>query len=115
MTPAEFEAVRERAAFKAMAARAFHLRPAEAAALGLLFSRAGRACSYEQIASDWSAHGLCNGSDQGVRKRVERVRRKLEDIGLPAVIQTVARGYAVAPGHARQIEAAPRWASGVAA
>lgn len=89
------------------------LRPAEAAALRQLMRRAGGVVSIRALAEGFEGHANCTGSADAIRKRIERVRAKLADVGLGQVIETLAgEGYGIDVQHVLLIENAIAYACG---
>jgi DNA-binding response OmpR family regulator len=96
--------------------RALGIRPAEAYALRQLTRRPGTPVTLRSIADEYGDKGgFCTGSDDAIRKRVERVRTALSDVGCEGAIQTIvgAKAYVVEPRDARRIENAVLYACGI--
>ena len=119
----DFETEIRWAGWRALAAAAFNLRPNEAHALTLMRRRAGAAVTFAAFAGfigqAAKSHGEA-GTTGAIRKRVERVRAKIEDIGCAGIIETVrdgpfspARGYRMSREGAGRIDEAVRCACGL--
>lgn len=95
--------------------RALGLRVAEAHALRLLMRRPGRIVTFADLARDYEGHGPHRRTDSALRKRVERARAALADLGCADAIETVSgeKAYVVHEAGARRIEAALLFASGL--
>lgn len=116
---ADYETELRWAGWRAMAAAAFNLRPAEAHALALLRRRAGMDVPIRAFAE---FVGQTNsgepGSDAGVRKRIERVRARLNDVGCGDIIATVtdthrARAFRLERAGSSRLDHALRCACGL--
>lgn len=115
MTPDGFRAAMFELGWIALAQRALALRPAEAHALRQLVRWAGRPVTLHQLADGYDRHGRSTGSENGIRKRVERARTALRDIGLDGVIRTVVgeKAYTVTAEDVRRIDRGLLFACGV--
>lgn len=111
--------------WRALAAKTFALRPAEAHALEHLMRRPGRIVTFETLAAfdgDCLSVSRClNGSRDGIVTRIGRLRAKLVDVGCKGAILAVggggprpAVGYIISPAGAAQVKATLRYACGVA-
>ncbi len=94
----EFQTEKMWLGWRAMAVAVFNLRPVEADALLRLARNAGRPVTFETFAGDLGNRNG-TGTREGVKKRIERVRAKLADIGCDDVIATVERGGGPALGY----------------
>lgn len=119
----EFDAALRWAGWRALAAAAFNLRPAEAHALALMVRTPGRVVSLGTLAAFKGGAGSChgvNGSRRGILKRIERVRARLADVGCAGAVEAVAahrfaatQGFRISPANARRIEEALVFACGL--
>lgn len=111
--------------WRALAAKTLTLRPAEAHALERLMRHPGRVVTFEALAAfdgDCVSVSRClNGSRDGIMTRIGRLRAKLADVGCVGAILAAggggprpADGYTISPAGAAQVEAALRYACGVA-
>ena len=98
--------------WRALAQRAFGLSNVEVAALQLLMRRRGHVVPFSEFTRDaelrgWGAGAIRNPeqSDASVRKRIERLRRKLSEAGCPNAIKTEhCEGYSIHPLGARRVQ-----------
>lgn len=90
-------------------------KPAETYALRQLLRCAGRPQTHAAIAEEYEVMApgkTLSGSVNAVSKRIERLRRALEDIGCAGAIKTVLGGYVMEKADARRVEAALVFAAG---
>lgn len=101
----------------ALIRRVTGLRPAEAHALRHLVRNAGRTVSLARLADAYeqarlsgavvSPNGRISGSDDAIRKRIERARAAVAELDCAGAIRTVRdAGYMIEPHAASRIEAA---------
>lgn len=124
MTPAQFEDEKVWMGWRALAARAFDLRPSEAHALALMVRHPSRVASFEALAA-FDGDGMTGsknltGSRGGITNRLVRLRNKLADVGCKESIETVREhdwgptlGFRISPEGALAVELALRHACGV--
>lgn len=124
ITPRRFEEEKSWLGWRALAMRAFGLRPAEAYALTMLMRAPGRMVSMAALqAYDGDGLPSCkggSGSREGVKRRVQRLRCKLADVGISDAITNIDNGggtplvgFTISQAKAADIEVALRYACGV--
>lgn len=113
MTPERFEAELRWAGWLALAQREFVLRPSEVDTLATLLRSRGRIVTVESLALYEGKSST--GTREGVFKRVERLRRRLEDADCPGTVEKIPGpdgftmlGFMITAQSAALIEAALR-------
>jgi hypothetical protein len=124
MTPEQFCTEQLWMGWRALAQRAFGLRPAEVHALTLMMRHPGRVVGVDTLAT-FDGDGITNskgprGSRAGIRRRVSRLLQKLSDVGCGGTVGVVGglrnqpiEGYVIHPTDAARIHETLLFACGV--
>lgn len=114
MSPHEFETLKAKKGWEYLAHRRWQLNPSEASILAHLVFSPGRIFTLEELGQTDNWHANATGSPGAVRKRVERLREKLADVGFIQSVETVTGiGYAIPAWLARRIDGGLKYACGV--
>lgn len=118
MTLSDFRARQLREGWLRMAEQAFALTPCETYFLDLLTARPGQVAAFEELQA-FDGRNSRSQSRESAKKRIERLRDKLSDVGCEGVILLVtdhhgpATGYAMSAAGVRCVESALLFALGV--